>query len=113
MEISEKLKRLMVERGFTQESLGKRAYVSQNAIWKIVQGKTKKPQKLPEICQALGISVDDFLNYGEESNAVIDTSKSRLLRKVQTADPKDLPSIEQIVDAITLLRIEKNKAGID
>lgn len=103
----------MDERGFTQDSLANAANISQNAIWKITKGKTKSPQKLPEICRALGMSVDDFLNYGNEADTAVDSFKVRVLRKVQLADPKDLPDIEKLIDAVTLLRREKNNIGIE
>jgi transcriptional regulator with XRE-family HTH domain len=113
VDIAEKLKKIMKERGFTQTSLAEAADISQNAIWKIVKGKTQSPQKLPEICHALGMSVDDFLNYGNSTTEDVDSFKTRVLRKVQAADPNDLPEIEKLIDAIASLRRQKKNAGLD
>lgn len=47
----------MVRTGHTQQSLGTAVGISQEAIQKILSGKTKEPKKIFEIAHALGVTV--------------------------------------------------------
>lgn len=61
---------LMKQQGFTQETLAKKAGVSQTAIYKILIGETKKSRYLGEIAKALGVTVEHL-----QTNTTLPPSK--------------------------------------
>lgn len=58
--LSKNIETLMEQQNLRQEDLAKLADISQNAISKIISGKTKEPRKLPRIAKALGVSVEEL-----------------------------------------------------
>ena len=64
MELKDRLRHEMVRTGHTQKSLGTAVGVSQEAIQKILSGKTKEPKKIFEIATELGVTVG-WLKTGE------------------------------------------------
>ncbi len=56
--------------GWTQDELADRAGVTQGAVGHLESGRTKRPQKLPEIARALGVTVEWLTD--EESDVPFD-----------------------------------------
>lgn len=66
MEMKDRIKDRMQALGFSQDDLALRVGVSQTAIYKVLNGLTRKPRFIGEIASALGVSVE-WLLKGEES----------------------------------------------
>ena len=81
----------MLRKGFTQESLGRECNppVSQNAIYKILTGSTKKPRCLPDLAKALGVSTESLMNDSVDNMNVPQSSrkKSAVQRYIDSLDP--------------------------
>jgi transcriptional regulator with XRE-family HTH domain len=99
MDLKDRVEALMLERELTQEQVADMAGVSQNAVWKILAGKTLKPRCLPEIATALGVTVE-YLVTGERNAS----PRQRLIDKVLDVDDKDIGSIETLVDSVLGIR---------
>lgn len=86
MNLSSRLSELMVERGFSATSLGKKAGVSQTIISAILRGEGNPSiATLEAICSGLGISVVYFFS-GENEGALSDDEK-RLLKLYRSTTP--------------------------
>lgn len=58
MELKDRFREARSAAGLTQEELAKRVGVSQNTIFKIENGVTKKPRDIVVFAKALGVTVD-------------------------------------------------------
>ncbi|QTR47487.1 helix-turn-helix domain-containing protein [Thiothrix litoralis] len=61
MEMKDRIKEKMQERGYSQDDLALRVGVSQTSIYKVLNGLTRKPRFIGEIAGALGVSVEWLL----------------------------------------------------
>jgi len=63
----DELRRQRVLQGYSLRDLAKRAGVTQDNIWKIEQGVTRRPhgKTLRKLAEALGVEVRDLLKEGE------------------------------------------------
>lgn len=64
MDLHTRVRKVLSNKGMTQEELANIVGISQTAISDIVIGKTKKPRNILEIATALGVSVE-WLKTGE------------------------------------------------
>lgn len=62
--LSERLRSLMKERGYTQARLGKEAGVSRTYIWQLLNQPDKSPgvDVVGKLAAALGCTIDDLVN---------------------------------------------------
>jgi SOS-response transcriptional repressor LexA len=64
--------------GLTQIELADKVGTSQQAIEQLENGKTKRPRYLPELANALGVSVDWLINGNEDPNITfVSNNKTR------------------------------------
>jgi transcriptional regulator with XRE-family HTH domain len=70
MEMKDRIKDRMQVLEFSQDDLALRVGVSQTAIYKVLNGLTRKPRFIGEIAAALGVSVE-WLLTGKESPSTL------------------------------------------
>ena len=71
MEVGERIRELRERAGFTQNKLAEWAGVSQTHLRRVELGQQDiTVGHLQLICDALGISLKDFFNFGEETEDV-------------------------------------------
>ena len=69
MLLKDRITALMEEQELTQTQLADKARVSQNAIYKILAGKTLKPRNITDIATALGVTAEYLANGDLSSNS--------------------------------------------
>ena len=69
MLLKDRITALMEEQELTQTQLADKARVSQNAIYKILAGKTLKPRNITTIATALGVTAEYLANGDLSSNS--------------------------------------------
>lgn len=67
-DISERIKELRIERGLSTNKLSNLAGLSQSYVRKLEKGENKPTvESLDLLCQALGITLEDFVTYKDKS----------------------------------------------
>lgn len=102
MSQSKRIQMLMDQHGMKQDDLARITGISQNAVHKILSGKTQKSRFLPDIAKALATTVE-YLENGEskkDAKGESELQKStrvkifrdidELLDQVNTEDAKDI-----------------------
>ena len=68
LNISERIRELRMERGISTNKLSNMAGLSQSYVRKLENGECKPTvESLEMLCQALGITFEDFVNYKDKS----------------------------------------------
>lgn len=89
--LAETLKRELEAQGMTQQELADAAGTTQPAIYKIVNGKTKKPRILPEIAIALGVTIDYLLGLDERKTEISEDARFERMKSLfMRLDDEDL-----------------------
>lgn len=96
MRLGEEIKRLRLERGYTQQQLGEKLGVQKSAVQKYEKGTVKnlKQETLMKLCQIFDVSPAVFMD------AMYDTDK--LSREVQVLDELSLLFGSQAVDLLEM-----------
>ena len=67
-DISARIKELRIEKGLSTNKLSNMAGLSQSYVRKLEKGENKPTvESLDLLCQALGITFEDFVNYKDKS----------------------------------------------
>jgi Predicted transcriptional regulator len=79
MSLAERLKAMLVEKGYSQGELARRVGVTQGTIYKLVAGHAKSSKRLVEIAQSLGVRAEWLLTgngpqYIDESDVLNHTA---------------------------------------
>ena len=102
----QRLAQIRKAKGLTQEDLGERIGVSQR-IMHHYENKAEYPpaQKIIELAQALGMSVDELLGIGNDDKDLYQNINPRLakrLRLVSNLPSYDLKALVTFIDALLL-----------
>jgi len=95
MSLAERLKAMLIERGYSQGELARRVGVTQGTIYKLASGHAKSSKRIVEIAQSLGVRAE-WLLTGNGPQYITEPGKDNPLsgQEELTADPEGL----QIID---------------
>lgn len=98
MDVSDKIRRLRNEKGYSQQYLALKLGISQNAYHKLEKGETKLSfERLQQLATVLEVSIEELTEQSKESG---------------TANEKRLESLEKEVnDLKSVLKVLKNGEG--
>ncbi len=82
--LGEQIKKYRVQRGLTQEALGKRVGVTTQAVSKWERGGVPDPESIPLIADALGVSTDMLFGRKSDQNIV-----DLIINEIQATDRKE------------------------
>ena len=82
--LGEQIKKYRVQRGLTQEALGKRVGVTTQAVSKWERGGVPDPESIPLIADALGVSTDMLFGRKTTQNIV-----DLIINEIQATDRKE------------------------
>lgn len=96
-QLSDKLKKLRKDKGFTLESLAKAADVSKSYLWELENREVKNPsaQRLTSIADQLGVSLEFFLENDsrEPKERHLDDAFFRGYKSLESTEKEQLRKI--------------------
>jgi len=96
-QLSDKLKKLRKDKGFTLESLAKAADVSKSYLWELENREVKNPsaQRLTSIADQLGVSLEFFLENDsrEPKEKHLDDAFFRGYKNLESTEKEQLRKI--------------------
>lgn len=108
-EIGERLKKLMKEKGLTQQSLSKKVCISEKTIRDYQRGnRIISTENLIALCNFFEVSTE-FLLYGEESSNILSDEEPDLFRKVTKLPPHTRKWIIEAINDLYALYFLKIK----
>ena len=100
MSIASRLKTARKAAGLTQEQLAQATAVTQGAIQKVENGKSRRPRKLKKIADVLGVSPSWLLLGEEEGSFPLSDEEKALLMRFRQLDPEDKMILISLVDKL-------------
>jgi len=112
MTVTDNIKQLMAAQAIKEHELAHRVGISQPAINKILKGKTTKSRYLPDIANALGVTLEELQKDGEFDEVSLTKMKGKkiyneievLIPKLTEEDARNVKRfIEIVMESNTLL----------
>jgi transcriptional regulator with XRE-family HTH domain len=115
--IGKKIERIRKLRGLTQEDIGRGLGISKQAVSKLEQSETIEEERLNQIANALGVTVDGLKGYKEDSilyyTANFYEGSSVTNSSVNTHEFNIINPLEKIIELYeNLLKSEREKVEI-
>lgn len=97
MKVGDKIRKIRNLRGFSQEQLAKKLNITAQAYSALEQNRTKLDiDRLNQIADALGVSVDDIESF-DEKTLFINAQKNRDSFIISCSDDKSISVLENVI----------------